>query len=555
MESTDSIKVNKKISLPKIESIVLLSFDNEIGQIVEMEYPPNQLPKQQLKLICSTGFPETNHIYHSGELEYIFRIRNNINISLKGHSITEYSFLYCYSLFIQRRKSDTKRGYIQKSIILVSSVLSKSFYFKVLYFIKDLLSEELTLNPHFLKQVIIEIDSIVLVDNIDSKENIYILENRLCKERLLKNMSGNEEKEETVSVDSTKISSEESDIRSSKHESPIINVSRKGKERNFLFNFNKNSQKWESILKSMTEIHQFNNFYDTLSLFYIAKLWEIWELIILEYPIIIYSDNVSRVSNIIFLLTSITHPLPLSSDIRPYFSIYDNDYKEYQDEFVIRKHNSAILGVINPIFNSTQSKNWPIVLRFDEMYFVNEIHKKIPSNPLEDRLSNEIINYYEKKFSKTNSSIYEVKSMMKIKKNFAMKGNKQTIKIIFEIIKSEREGEIDETKIDCLVRHHFSEMTKDFMKTIEEFVMVNEEKTVRRVVKMKKDFSIFEIFNKERFMKYIKENSEVIMFNFKYLNNKKRLISLYNDFTETKCFRNLLNQLLSKIKKEYEDLN
>ena len=45
-----------------LKSLLILSFDNEIGQVIEMEYPENSLEKSSLKLISGMGFPETNNI-------------------------------------------------------------------------------------------------------------------------------------------------------------------------------------------------------------------------------------------------------------------------------------------------------------------------------------------------------------------------------------------------------------------------------------------------------------------------------------------------------------
>ena len=64
----------------------------------------------------------------------------------------------------------------------------------------------------------------------------------------------------------------------------------------------------------------------------------------------------------------------------------------------------------------------------------------------------------------------------------------------------------------------------------------------------KKDYSFFEIFNKDKFLKYLKEKCDRNAFNYKYVHDKKKLTLLYSEFLKTKCFRNHLNLLLKQIK-------
>eukprot|EP00340_Litonotus_pictus_P001758 CAMPEP_0170516118 /NCGR_PEP_ID=MMETSP0209-20121228/2439_1 /TAXON_ID=665100 ORGANISM="Litonotus pictus, Strain P1" /NCGR_SAMPLE_ID=MMETSP0209 /ASSEMBLY_ACC=CAM_ASM_000301 /LENGTH=522 /DNA_ID=CAMNT_0010800905 /DNA_START=424 /DNA_END=1992 /DNA_ORIENTATION=+ len=326
------------------------------------------------------------------------------------------------------------------------------------------------------------------------------------------------------------------------------NTSNKDSENNrsshcnfYHFNFS-----WkETLLLSRQEI-QFNNFFEVFSLFYVAKLWQIWELIILEYPIVVFSDDASRVSNIVFLLESLTHPLPLSSDIRPYFSIYDPDFKEYKEEESLKQHNSTILGVINPIFMKL-APDWPVILRFDEHFFNNDLRKKVPESPIKEPLSSSITDYYDSKINKS-STLYEVKKYMKKPRNFALKGHSQLISLFLDCLKSQ--GEDCYGKLNHHLRAHFSELTRDFIKTIEDFVLLNEVREIKRITLQKKNFSIFEIFNKEKFLMYLKEKVDKNAFYYKYVHDKKKLVNLYSEFLKTKCFRNHLKYLLDQIRNE-----
>ena len=524
----------------KISNIILLSFDNEIGQVVDKECPIGLIPKLQLKSISVMGFPETNHLTQEGDLGFIFKIRNDYNIPLKGNSLDSHSFNYCYTLFIQKKKKESKRGYIQKSIIIISPSLSKYYFFKLLYLLKDLLNDELTISNNTLELFLNSVNGInINFNEVNTTININILEKELnidCFKLKNETMSNKSDSEVLLSTGNSSLEEKRNE-----------DLFEKEKDCSFLkehSNFYEINHKWDDITKFMTSEHQFNNFFESFSLFYVAKLWQIWELIILEYPIIVYADNASRVSNIVFLLSSLTYPLPLNSDIRPYFSIYDSDFKEYQEEQDMRTHFSAILGVINPIFGKLIN-DWPVVLRFDEHYFLNDLKKKLPNNPLKSPLSQEITKYYDSKVNKS-STLYEIKKYMKTPRQFSLKANPQIISLFLDCLKTQGESSYD--KLNCHLRMYFSELTKDFIKTFDDFLLLNEIKHIKRITLQKKNYSIFEIFNKERFIKYLKEKSNQNAFNYKYLHDKKKLVSLYSDFLETKCFRNYLSNMLEKIK-------
>ena len=107
---------DKKKEKNLIENLVFLSFDDDIGQIVEKYYPENSLDENSLKEISSNGFPETNSCKDNGEITYIFNYRENIQQSLNNVSLDSQIFKYCYAKFLQKKNINAKRGYSQKSI-------------------------------------------------------------------------------------------------------------------------------------------------------------------------------------------------------------------------------------------------------------------------------------------------------------------------------------------------------------------------------------------------------------------------------------------------------
>lgn len=107
-----------------------------------------------------------------------------------------------------------------------------------------------------------------------------------------------------------------------------------------------------NVINNVKELNSYfpntNNFMEILSIFYVCKIWNLWELIITETPIIISSDCPSKCSSVVMLLSTLISPMKYCGDLRPYISIFDNDFKEYKDETSLKFVNSPLLGIINP---------------------------------------------------------------------------------------------------------------------------------------------------------------------------------------------------------------
>jgi hypothetical protein len=57
-------------------------------------------------------------------------------------------------------------------------------------------------------------------------------------------------------------------------------------------------------------------------------LWQLWELIISETPLLIVGDDPTECSHAVMIILSLISPLKTNADYRPYLTIYDSDTKE-----------------------------------------------------------------------------------------------------------------------------------------------------------------------------------------------------------------------------------
>ncbi|RUS29010.1 hypothetical protein BC938DRAFT_481171 [Jimgerdemannia flammicorona] len=87
---------------------------------MDFVYPPVEFTEQEKKNICFSAFPDSN-VFEVGDTVYNFRIRSNSKSGFAASGPTaDAGFLYGYVFFRQKKDPRIRRGYFQKSIVLVS---------------------------------------------------------------------------------------------------------------------------------------------------------------------------------------------------------------------------------------------------------------------------------------------------------------------------------------------------------------------------------------------------------------------------------------------------
>ena len=87
-------------------------------------------------------------------------------------------------------------------------------------------------------------------------------------------------------------------------------------------------------------------------------LWKLWELVLTNQPIMVVSDLPSECSETVLGLLSTICPLEYQTDYKPYFTIYDPEYREIQDLYDKKIAKCAIIGVTNPLFLKVIHLKW-----------------------------------------------------------------------------------------------------------------------------------------------------------------------------------------------------
>ncbi|KAG8440124.1 hypothetical protein GDO86_006062 [Hymenochirus boettgeri] len=106
----------------------------------------------------------------------------------------------------------------------------------------------------------------------------------------------------------------------------------------------------------------------------LMNLQMLWELVLLGEPLVIMAPSPTISSDIVLALISCISPIKFNSDFRPYFTIHDNEFKEYTTR--TQAPPNLLLGVTNPFFIKTL-QHWPHILRVGEPRISGDLPKQV----------------------------------------------------------------------------------------------------------------------------------------------------------------------------------
>jgi hypothetical protein len=92
----------------------------------------------------------------------------------------------------------------------------------------------------------------------------------------------------------------------------------------------------------------------------IDDLWLLWECVLLAEPILVVGSDPTACSEAIWHMLDLIKPIPYAGDFRPYFTIHDYDFRTLVTKN--KPTSGTILGVTNP-FMLQACKHWPHVVK------------------------------------------------------------------------------------------------------------------------------------------------------------------------------------------------
>ncbi|GMK56685.1 hypothetical protein CspeluHIS016_0305250 [Cutaneotrichosporon spelunceum] len=92
---------------------------------------------------------------------------------------------------------------------------------------------------------------------------------------------------------------------------------------------------------------------------FLPHLWSIWECLVLAEPVLVIAPDPRACSEIVWWLRELLRPIPLAGDFRPYLHIHDHDFSLLVN--ANKPQAGVLVGVTNPFFRNAAS-HWPNVI-------------------------------------------------------------------------------------------------------------------------------------------------------------------------------------------------
>ncbi|XP_078517693.1 protein DENND6A isoform X1 [Lissotriton helveticus] len=330
-----------------LHCLCVVGFDLELGQTVEVLYPEHaKLTDKEKSNICYLSFPDSNSGC-LGDTQFCFRFRQSSGRKASLHCLLDEfetdsplylkkdpACYYGYVYFRQVRDKTLKRGYFQKSLVMISKLPYVAFFHTVL---KQIAPEYFEKNEPCLEAACYDIDR--WPSPSPGKTLSLPIMGVVMKVRIPTRL----DKPGTTQV-----------VEVTQQTDALISIT----------------------LPTVHEVDLFRCFYPVF--FHIQMLWE---LVLLGEPIVVMAPSPSESSETVLALISCIFPLKYCSDFRPYFTIHDTEFKEYTTR--TQAPPSIILGVTNPFFAKTL-QHWPHIIRIGDVKLAGEIPKQVKVKKLKN---------------------------------------------------------------------------------------------------------------------------------------------------------------------------
>uniref|UniRef100_A0A4W6DF36 DENN/MADD domain containing 6B n=1 Tax=Lates calcarifer TaxID=8187 RepID=A0A4W6DF36_LATCA len=304
-----------------LECVCVVTFDLEIG-IVSVKTS-----------ICYLSFPDS-YSGCLGDTQFSFRLRQSVgrralkfrdDVYNQDAPVTlEVSHFFGYVYFRQVKDVSVKRGYFQKSLVLVSRLPYTHLFHSLLQIIA----------PEFFEKLEPCLEAV-------------------CNE----------------------IDQWPSPVPGLTLNLPVMGVvlQVRGKGRGYgekiMFVFPQNLLPAPTLLPTIHELDLFKCFQSVL-----IHLQMLWELVLLGEPVVVMAPSPTISSETVLALVSSINPLKFCCDFRPYFTIHDSEFREYTTR--TQAPPNVVLGVTNPFFIKT-FQSWPHIIRMGEIRMAGDLPKQV----------------------------------------------------------------------------------------------------------------------------------------------------------------------------------
>ncbi|KAL0093744.1 hypothetical protein F4703DRAFT_1730783 [Phycomyces blakesleeanus] len=252
-----------------------------------------ELSPDEEKNICFSAFPDSN-VFEVGDQVYSVRVRaSNSGFAVSGPT-TNAGFLYGYVFFRQKKDPSIRRGYFQKSIVLLSQHPWTGLFSRLIgilgpaYFESGQpMLEAACMNiANWLSPVEGQVFDLPFLGNL-----LQVELHQPFKPQLL----------ETTPFDMNKL---QPDLQS----------------------------------------------------YILPDLWLLWELMLLAEPLVVFAPDPTVCSEAVVSLVDLINPIPYCGDYRPYFTIQDTDFKYFITKNKVKRNGTPMTAHNSPLNSSRKAK-------------------------------------------------------------------------------------------------------------------------------------------------------------------------------------------------------
>lgn len=364
-----------------IHSIYVVTFDIEFGQAIETQYPRrSELPMtdQETNNICYSSFPDSNSST-LGSTQFHFKMRlSKLDDSLKQFYSyyntqttqalnVDTQFIYGYVHFLQKKDPSLKRGYFQKSLVILSLLPFVELFYHVVnvvgtnYFDNEQLLSLDSVYNQTMRWPPLQTGSVLNLTMMGSTIAFYIPN----KDDKLNNLHAN------LSPTSSSLANKMKMLRNKLpgHDHHHVNngkLSANATMTGYLatsihgtpLTLVNHHQNYHTILVAF-DLDLYKYFYSVIS-----DLQLLWEMILTCEPFIVIAHTPDVCANFVQAMISLIYPFKYNADYRPFFTIHDPEFREYIG--LKDTKPNVILGVTNPFF-AKSLEHWPNVIQLCSM--------------------------------------------------------------------------------------------------------------------------------------------------------------------------------------------
>ncbi|KAJ7086181.1 hypothetical protein B0H15DRAFT_782487 [Mycena belliarum] len=295
-----------------ILGVAIVDFDVDTGPVITGIYPPLVVFPAEEENIAFSAFPDSPQ-FEDGSQNHSFRVREQ-DLSLQSGrrpAAAKDGFMYGFAHFTQRKDASSKRGYEQRSLVVLTHHPFPAFFARITALLGPLFQQ------HGLPMLEAACHNIATWYQRSNPEPGMIAELGFLG---------------TVFTVELPHSPDQQQLAPKAYDPH------------------------QHILASSSAFTP-----PPLLLFEAAlsHLWSLWECLVLCEPLLVFGASPAQTSQAVWWLRDLLRPIPFTGDMRPYFTIHDTEHAALASR--LPPAAGRILGVTNPVFERACA-HWPHVL-------------------------------------------------------------------------------------------------------------------------------------------------------------------------------------------------